>query len=604
MENKIFNKKCFIKAKDNFVYCSKCGKRQLQDTYNLGKHTKDCHFFESDFNKVFKENEDFSYGFLVKKDILIFIVFTPKLIPIRGFNDRFQGGEWKEVFRATFKRGSKEVIEKGLYHVDYWFKHCLDGKKILCLNNEPAINFIKLVFPDILFIESFGAFLDFYRNKGFGNKKLLSDEKANEILEKKLFDKNITKRSLRQIRICGELINVNEDLILHLEGFDDYSKVKIFSCLVSEGYAYTNTSVDFLKKYMIQANYPIINDIDVFVLEEFDKKYPSFMVKHYLDNGGKNILIPLFCANYNKCLELLYKAGMIDLAENFKELKENNNFILYKNNIREIFGLPVKTLKRLVDKDNIGFKNFVNILSEIYIYNKNILNIDRISDLAARFLIENNITHKTNFEKFYTTFDGIDDWTDEDIIRTIKYLNKLEEVGRYASYNTYRDYIDMCIKIKEFVCGRWPKDLEYAHDLASMKYELNKNKYLDERFKNAIKNYTHLSSLKGEEKENFEEDKYMIIIPKSSLDLVRESSQLHHCVKTYIDRVASGRTFILFLREKENKDKSFATIEVLPNLNLIQLKAVNNTKAPKEAQEFVKKWAKIKCVKINSHDII
>ena len=58
------------------------------------------------------------------------------------------------------------------------------------------------------------------------------------------------------------------------------------------------------------------------------------------------------------------------------------------------------------------------------------------------------------------------------------------------------------------------------------------------------------------------------------------------------------------LREKENKDKSFATIEVLPNLNLIQLKAVNNTKAPKEAQEFVKKWAKIKGVKINSHDII
>jgi hypothetical protein len=53
----------------------------------------------------------------------------------------------------------------------------------------------------------------------------------------------------------------------------------------------------------------------------------------------------------------------------------------------------------------------------------------------------------------------------------------------------------MCIKIKEFVCGRWPKDLEYAHDLASMKYELNKNKYLDERFKNAIKNYTHLSFL-------------------------------------------------------------------------------------------------------------
>ena len=35
------------------------------------------------------------------------------------------------------------------------------------------------------------------------------------------------------VMVSERLINVNEDLILHLEGFDDYLKVKIFSCLVS-----------------------------------------------------------------------------------------------------------------------------------------------------------------------------------------------------------------------------------------------------------------------------------------------------------------------------------------------------------------------------------
>ena len=104
MENKIYNKKCFIKAKNNFVYCSKCGKKQLQDTYNLGKHTKDCHFLESDFNKVFKENEDFAYGFLVKNNTLIFIVFTPKLVPMIDFRAENGKKYLEQLLRGVLRK--------------------------------------------------------------------------------------------------------------------------------------------------------------------------------------------------------------------------------------------------------------------------------------------------------------------------------------------------------------------------------------------------------------------------------------------------------------------------------------------------------------------
>ena len=354
---------------------------------------------------------------------------------------------------------------------------------------------------------------------------------------------------------------------------------------------------------MIQSYYPVINKVDSSVLECFNKRYPSFMLQYYLNNNGKNILIPLFSANYNKCLELLYKAGMIVLSENFKDIKNNNKLVLYKNNIKEIFGLPVKTLKRLVDEHNIGFNKFINVLSEIYDYNKNILDVNYISNLSARFLIENNITHKEKFERFYTTLDCVNTWTDEEVIKTIKYLNKLQERGKYTSYNIYSDYIEICEKLKDFVCGKWPKDLNYAHDLASAKYEFKKNKYLEDKFKEAVNDYKYLSSIKGDDVKNFEEDKYIIIVPKSGMDLIRESNQLHHCVKTYIDKVANKRTFILLVREKENKDKSLATIEVLPNKTLIQLKAISNSKASKEVQDFVRKWAEIKGITINTYDM-
>lgn len=54
---------------------------------------------------------------------------------------------------------------------------------------------------------------------------------------------------------------------------------------------------------------------------------------------------------------------------------------------------------------------------------------------------------------------------------------------------------------------------------------------------------------------------FMILIPKNAEEIKKEGSALHHCVATYVDKVAKGETIILFVRKKEEPDVPFYTME-------------------------------------------
>jgi len=66
---------------------------------------------------------------------------------------------------------------------------------------------------------------------------------------------------------------------------------------------------------------------------------------------------------------------------------------------------------------------------------------------------------------------------------------------------------------------------------------------------------------------------------------------MHHCVATYIDRVAKGETTILFLRKKQNPETPFYTMEV-NNGAMIQCRAKYNGPMTEEVKEFVELFQK------------
>lgn len=64
---------------------------------------------------------------------------------------------------------------------------------------------------------------------------------------------------------------------------------------------------------------------------------------------------------------------------------------------------------------------------------------------------------------------------------------------------------------------------------------------------------------------NYEEDDFLIRIPKNLGEITNEGSELSHCVGSYVQAHALGSTTILFLRKKSNPEKPFYTIEMANN---------------------------------------
>lgn len=89
---------------------------------------------------------------------------------------------------------------------------------------------------------------------------------------------------------------------------------------------------------------------------------------------------------------------------------------------------------------------------------------------------------------------------------------------------------------------------------------------------------------------------FIVIRPDAPEDLAREGMELHHCVKSYIQKVAQGQTNIVFIRKRDDKDTPFFTAEVDNNKKIQQVHGSCNRNTPTEPgmPEFVHLWAK-KC---------
>lgn len=204
-----------------------------------------------------------------------------------------------------------------------------------------------------------------------------------------------------------------------------------------------------------------------------------------------------------------------------------------------------------------------------------------------------------------TGYEMVCTFNKDEIKKLIQITNEHSEDIVY-----YKDYWRMAKVLDALPYGKIPKDIKEAHDYICEIYEYHKDKMLSEAFHRSVTRPEYLlfdstAELDKDNKIHYKknENEYRIIVPKVQRDLTKESENLNHCVRTYIGAVAKCDTFILFLRKSDNLTKSFATIEVTKDMRLIQLKAINNTTAPKDAQDFVKQWAKEKHIRIDSCDI-
>lgn len=167
-----------------------------------------------------------------------------------------------------------------------------------------------------------------------------------------------------------------------------------------------------------------------------------------------------------------------------------------------------------------------------------------------------------------------------------KYVNWTRQ-GYYQPSETlsaYRDYLCMCEGLgydmtSSFVL--FPRDLPAAHDKVMNLSDPEKAKAYDRQIATMYPEFR--------KRYCFEDDGFMIVAPKTAMEIEEEGNALHHCVGSYVSRVALHESIILFLREKDRPSTPYCTLEVV-NGELTQYRCQNNLEPPPKVMKFLDVW--------------
>ena len=188
-----------------------------------------------------------------------------------------------------------------------------------------------------------------------------------------------------------------------------------------------------------------------------------------------------------------------------------------------------------------------------------------------------------------------------DILNHYVYKKQIYEIEKYMDFEKarkyivtqksdcriYLDYLNECKKLGLDLEDKkilFPENLQAAHEETSEKIKIQE----DSKKKEAFKKYTE--ELYG--KSEYREEKLLIRAAQSPGELAKESAALHHCVRTYVDRVARGECVILFVRKTASPDEPYFTLELSPKGEIIQCRGDRNCAYPKEVKEFLARWKK------------
>lgn len=170
------------------------------------------------------------------------------------------------------------------------------------------------------------------------------------------------------------------------------------------------------------------------------------------------------------------------------------------------------------------------------------------------------------------------------------------------------DYLNWCKELKYDLNNMFfyfPKNFKKVHDRTAAEYQAlqdkkaaEKKRREDERIKREAEVMKKL--LEEMLKENAGIDNAFLIkgkglilrVPRDTQEIKNEGAALHHCVGTYVDRVAKGQTHIFFVRRVEEPDTPYFTMEY-NNGRVIQCRGNHNCGMPASVKAFVAAFEKL-----------
>lgn len=164
-------------------------------------------------------------------------------------------------------------------------------------------------------------------------------------------------------------------------------------------------------------------------------------------------------------------------------------------------------------------------------------------------------------------------------IKLYNYIKNIEPKEKHYLKDYYRMAHDSGMLFTSNV--KYPESIKLAHDDVMEEYIAKENAGKDAEIVKRVTEELY--------KYRFAENNYIITPANSAKDLIVESRELHHCVKSYIESYAEGRTSIFLIRDIRNVSQPLCTLE-LKQKKIVQCRADHNKKPSAEVISFLRDW--------------
>ena len=201
------------------------------------------------------------------------------------------------------------------------------------------------------------------------------------------------------------------------------------------------------------------------------------------------------------------------------------------------------------------------------------------------------------------------------ITQVMNYVKKQQEGGYKGKkarsiLSQWEDYLSMCQKQKKDVNDAMiyrPRELKRRH--AEIVEEIRKEdmirrmkkdrKQKREEARKMRKKYPGAEEILREIRSRYEyqNEDYMVIVPKNLIEIIVEGNALHHCVgssERYFERIMRRETYICFLRRTAEPKVPFYTLEVEPGGTIRQHRSMYDEEPGiEEIRGFLREWQKV-----------
>ena len=243
-------------------------------------------------------------------------------------------------------------------------------------------------------------------------------------------------------------------------------------------------------------------------------------------------------------IEKLVKVGLYQTVEDILVNRRETEYIRKGNNPQQILSITKEELKLLIAAGDSLEK--LKMLK--YMRGRN--GATKLTAEQLNKLVEYDSSRRLTHLYMHTT-----------IHKALRYI----ETQTDFKPGDFADYLEMCEELQYNLDNTFvlfPKDWKRAHDEVSKEHN-EREAEIEARKKSK-------QSLKIEKRYEETKKKYefsykglFIVVPHNALEIITEGHNNHHCVATYVERVADGDTTILFVRKEA--DKTYYTMEVRDN---------------------------------------